>query len=266
LKKEITLHMLLRKLVLASSVLCAISYAQPILTLSPTTFHVQGKIVDSHNSAIVGAEVKFESRKTTEAVSEAVSSDSRGFYHAELPLGLYSMTVAKGSSGYGEHYRRPPFRVSSPKTIVLNVTLYPPLPSCDPGSITVTRPDGTPETETAGAPKDLRDECAGWDRLPVPSNEDVSFELLVRYSSRLRRDGERIYNSGFLSPVVVAFNLFTLTADHVTYDLASRTLLATGNVTTTNGSAGSTHANSMKFRIVNDSVLRLRYGKMQSPK
>jgi hypothetical protein len=48
-----------------------------------------------------------------------------------------------------------------------------------------------------------------------------------------------------------------LTADHVTYDTASRTLLATGNVTTTNGSAGSKRANSMKFRIANDGVLRL---------
>jgi hypothetical protein len=48
-----------------------------------------------------------------------------------------------------------------------------------------------------------------------------------------------------------------LTAGHVTYDLASQTLLATGNVTTTDGSAGPTHANSMKFRIASDSVLRL---------
>jgi hypothetical protein len=242
--------MRLRKLVLASSVLCVITYAQPILTPSQKTFHIRGKIVDSHNSAIAGAEVKFEGPNKT----ESVSSDSRGFYHAKLPVGLYSMTVAKGP----RDYRRPLFRVSSPKTIVLDVPLYPPLRSCDSGIISVTRPDGTPEkTETVVTPDEFRDECGGWDRFPVPSDEGVSFELLVRYSSRARRDGERTYNSGFLSPVFVAFNLFTLTADHVTYDLASRILLATGDVTTTNGSAGSAHANLMKFRIANDSVLRL---------
>jgi hypothetical protein len=251
--------MRLRKLVLLSSVLCITSYAQPILLLSQKTFHVQGKVKDSRDSAIAGAEVKFEGANTT----KAVSSDSRGFYHAELPVGFYSMTVAKGSLDYGTYYRRPIFRVLSPQTIVLDVTLYPPLPICDLGIITITRPDGTTKTETAGAPDDIRDGCGGFDRLPISSEGDMSFELLVRYTSRLRRDGERTYNSGFLSPVFVAFNLFTLTADHVTYDLASRTLLATGNVTTTNGSAGATHANSMKFRIDNASVLRLPNGTMQ---
>jgi hypothetical protein len=156
--------MRLRKLVLASSVLCVTSYAQPIIALSQKRFHVRGKIVDSHDSAIAGAEVKFEGSNTT----EAVSSDSRGFYHAELPVGLYSMTVAKGSSGYGKYYRRPLFRVSSPKTIVLNVTLYPPLPICDPAILIERRPDGTTRSETVVAPDNLRDECGGWDRFPVP--------------------------------------------------------------------------------------------------
>jgi hypothetical protein len=239
----------LRKLILASAVLCVISHAQPILTISQKTFHVRGKILDSY-TAIVGAEVKFEGSSTT----ETVSSDSRGIYRVELPVGTYSMTVTKGSA----YYKRPLFRVSSPKTIILDVTLSRLVRSCDPGGMLVTRPDGTTETKTVGTPDDLRDECGGWDRFPIFSGEGGSFELFIRYDSRLRRDSERIYNSGFRNPVLFAFNLFTLTADHVTYDLASRTLLATGNVITTNGSAGSAHANSMKFRIANDSVLRLR--------
>jgi len=240
----------LHKLVLASSVLCVISYAHPILARSQETFHVRGKIVDSHNSAIVGAELKFEGSKTT----VTVFSDSQGFYHAKLPVGLYSMTVAKGP----RDYRRPLFRVSSPKTIVLDVPLYPPLRNCDSGIISVTQPDGTPEkTETVVTPDEFRDKCGGWDRYPLPSDEGVPFELLVRYSNRLRRDSERIYNGGFQNPVSVAFNLFTLTADHVTYDMASRTLVAIGNVTITKGSAGSTHANSVKFRIDNARAQRL---------
>ena len=246
----------MRILVLASWVLCFISYAQEIPAPVQKTFHVRGKVVDSHNSAIAGAEVKFEGSKTT----ETVSSDSRGFYHAELPVGLYSLIVAKGP----RDYRRPLFLVSSPKTIVLDVPLYPPLRSCDSGIISVTRPDGTPEkTETVVTPDEFRDKCGGWDRFPIFSSEGGSFELLVRYYSRQRHDGERIYNGEFQNPVFVAFDLFTLTADHVTYDPTSRTLLATGNVTTTNGAGASTNANSMKFRIANDSVLRLPSSKME---
>ena len=251
MRQVIFVPMGLVKLVLASSLLYVISYAQPILPLPQKKFHVRGKIGDSYSSAIAGAEVKFEGSKTT----EAVRSDSGGFYRAELPVGTYSMTVTKGSQA---HYKRPLFRVSSPKTIVLDVTLGQSVRSCDPATIIVRRPDGTTEkTETVGTPDDLRDECGGWDRFPIFSGEGGSFELLVRYSGRVRRDGERIYNGGFRNPVLVAFNLFTLTADQVTYDLANRTLLATGNVTTTNGSAGSAHANSMKLRVATDSVLRL---------
>lgn len=87
--------------------------------------------------------------------------------------------------------------------------------------------------------------------------EGVSLELFVRYYSRRRSNGERVYDGEFRNPVLVAFNLFTLTADHVTYDIASRTLLGTGNVTTANGAGPSTHANSMKFRIANDRAFRL---------
>jgi len=221
----------LHRLVLASFVLCVIWHAHPIPARSQETFHVRGKIEDSHDSPIVGAQVKFEGSKTT----RIVSSDSRGFYRAELPVGLYTMTVAKGSSSYGEFYRRPLFRVASPKTVVLNVTRYPPLPSCDPGAIIERRLDGTTRSEIRPAPDTLRDECGGWDRYPFPSDEGVPFELLVRYSNRVRRDSERIYNGGFRNPVFVAFNLFTLTADHVSYDMNSRTLLATGNVTITKG-------------------------------
>jgi hypothetical protein len=252
-RQVIFVPMRLVKLVLASAVLYVICYAQPIPPPSQKTFHVRGKIGDSYSSAIAGADVQFEGSDTT----EIVSSDSRGFYHAELPVGLYSMTVEKGSPGHGKYYRRPLFEVSSSKTIVLDATLYPPLPSCDSGVIFERRPDGTTKNEIRAAPDTLLDECGGWDRYPLPSKEGVPFELLVRYSGRVRRDGERIYNGGFRNPVLVGFNLFTLTADQVTYDLANRTLLATGNVTTTNGSAGSTHANSMKLRIATDSVLRL---------
>jgi hypothetical protein len=238
----------LHKLVPASLVLCIILCAAPIFARSQKTFHVRGRIVDSY-TAIVGAEVKFEGSSPT----ETVSSDSRGIYRVELPIGTYSMTVTKGSA----YYKRPLFRVSSPKTIILDVAMGQSMRSCDPGAVFLRRPDGTTKTEILASPDSLRDACGGWDRFPIFSGEGGSFELFVRYDTRRRNDGERVYDSGFRNPVLVAFNLFTLTADHVTYDMTSRTLAATGNVTTTNGSAGSTRSNSAKFRIDAARVLRL---------
>jgi Carboxypeptidase regulatory-like domain len=245
--------MRLVKLVLAIPALCLVSYAQPIPSLSQKIFRVRGEVGDTYSSAIAGAQVKFEGSNRT----ETVTSDRRGFYRAELPVGLYTMTVEKGSPGSGKYYRRPLFEVLSPKTILLDATLYPSLPSCDPGVVFERRPDGTTKSEIRAAPDTLRDVCGGWDRYPLPSKEGVPFELLVRYSGRVRRGGERIYNGGFRNPVLIAFNLFTLTADQVTYDLDKRIVLAVGNVTTTNGSAGSAHANSMKLKIANHSVQRL---------
>jgi hypothetical protein len=83
--------MRLVKVIAASSVLYVISFVQPIQILAQETFHVRGRIVDSLHSEVAGAEVKFEGSKTT----ETVFSDRQGFYQARLPIGLYSMTVAK---------------------------------------------------------------------------------------------------------------------------------------------------------------------------
>lgn len=245
------------KVALTVLLVCISVSAQSAPTHS-RTFRVHGTIRASTGSIVPRAQVTFKS----EQITKTVSSDSRGRYGVELPAGAYMMTASWAGV---EKYRRPLFRVISPKTIVLNVTLYPPLRSCDSATIIVRRPDGTPEkTETAVTPDEFRDECGGWDRFPISSTEDGSFELLVRYYSRRRRDGERIYDSGFKNPVLVTFNLFTLTADHVTYDITNRTLLAAGDVTTTNGAGVSTHASSIKFRIENDRVLRLPHdGKMQ---
>jgi len=259
MKKKIAPTARLSNLAFASSVFCFLSLVQPIFILCQETFYVRGKIVDSHNSAIAGAEVRFAGSKT----DQTVASDAQGFYRAELRLGLYSMTVTKASPAYEKYYKRPLFRVSSPRTIVLDVTLYPPLPSCDPGSISVTRPDGTTGVETLGSPDDLRDKCGGWDRLPVYSGENRSFDLFIRYFRRRRSEGKRAYDSGSQAPVLVTFDLFTLTADHVTYNMENRTLVATGNVTTADGTGVSTHDKSVKFKIADDSVQRLRYGKVE---
>jgi hypothetical protein len=243
---------------LTAFLVCMSISAQSTPTPS-TTVRVHGTIRASTGSIVPRAEVTFKS----EQVTKTVFSDSRGSYAAQLPVGAYTMTASWAGV---EKYRRPLFRAASPKTIVLDVILYPPLRSCDPGSIIVSRPDGTTENKTVGTADDRRDECGGWDRFPIFSGEDGSFELFVRYFNRRRTDGERHYDGGFRNPVLVTFNLFTLTADHVTYDMGSRTLLASGNVTTTDGAGASTGANSMKFRIAKDSVLRLPYGKMKLPK
>jgi hypothetical protein len=219
---------------------------------------VHGTIRGASGSTLSEAEVTFKGDRIT----KTVFSDSRGKYWVNLPLGAYTMTASRTGA---EKYRRPLFRVISPRTIVFDVTLSPPLPNCEAASIIVRRADGTTDkTETFGTPDDHRDICGGWERFPIFSADGASFDLLIRYDGRTRGDGKRVYISGFQSPVLVAFSLFTLTAESVTYDIANQTLVATGKVTTLDGIGTSTRASSMKLRISNESVLRLPYGDKES--
>src|ERR1035441_1945908 len=68
------------------STLCGQTTAPPTRT---QTFHVHGRIRSSSGYDVDGAKVQFQSQKG----SETVSSDNKGFYAADLPLGDYRMTV-----------------------------------------------------------------------------------------------------------------------------------------------------------------------------
>jgi hypothetical protein len=230
-------------LVLVALLPCVVLFGQsasPITQLQ--TFQVRGTIRAFNDSAVRGAEVTFESRK----ISITVSSDYGGFYKADLPVGLYTMT-AKPVERYLQRYRRPLFRVASPTTLTFNITLDPAGPFCDSKKPALDQP--------APADDGVR-VCGGADSFPVPSHDEVPFDILIQYETRRPTDGGYTYNTGAhlpgsQSPVFVAYNLFTLQADHVLYDVQGQNLETTGNVVATNADGTTKRADSMTFKIEN---------------
>jgi hypothetical protein len=232
------------------------------------TFHIQGMIRTDDGSAVSRAEVRFEGHE----FNKAVFADSRGFYEADLPLGSYAMTAdalkpvdlridpfttTTPQDPYQtglQEYKRPLFRVTSPTRLTLDVTLdREGLLSCDK----VTAPSGATPTSNDGETV-----CGGGNFFPIPSDNNVPFELFIRFRTRRTTDKGFVYNTdrdwrGWTTPVFVAYNLFTLRANSVIYDLRTGTLQATGDVVVVNADGETQRGDSMTFRIENGKATRL---------
>jgi hypothetical protein len=238
---------------LAALLSCATWFGQSADRAARQTFHIQGTIRTYADSIIPGAEVSFEGDK----VSKTVFADDTGVYKADLPVGLYTVTAKprkpdRATSPYSvasqtglQEYQRPLFRVTSPTSFTLNMTLDPADPICDP---IVPRSGSVP----SGNGGEII--CGGGDFFPVPSQDNVPFQLFIRYRTRRNTERGYTYNTGksasaFETQVFVAYNLFTLRADHVVYDVQGKTLQATGNVVAVNADGAAQSADSMTFKI-----------------
>jgi hypothetical protein len=219
------------------------------------TFHVQGVIRTYYDSVVPNTKVTFDGHESI----KTVFANNRGFYETDLAVGLYTMTaeylgldqrfVPSGKAQDGlrklQPYQRPLFRVASPTSLTLNVTLDPPDPTCEPG-YGVGPSASSPEGALV---------CGGQDRFAIPSDDKVPFELLIRY--RARRPAEKGYlydgsrGGSWNTPVFVAYDLFTLQADHVTYDSQSHVLQANGRCTVEDPDGRIKRADSMAFKIDN---------------
>jgi hypothetical protein len=256
--------------VLVALLPCATLFGQstpPMARLG--TFHIQGLIRTYYDSAVPNGKVTFEGDKFT----KTVFADNTGFYEADLALGSYTMTaeneymspdplfVPFGTAAQDPRlrnlqlYERPLFRIASPTSVTLNVTLDPPNPNCEPGY-------GVGPSASAPAPDRGEIVCGGRDRFPIPSNDDIPFELFIRFRTRRNSDTGFVYNTGrdlpgWTTPVFVAYNLFTLQADHVAYNLETRTLQATGNVVVVSAGGETQKAGSLTFKIENGQAARL---------
>jgi hypothetical protein len=212
-------------------------------------------------SIVPRAEVSFDDHE----FNKTVFADSRGFYEADLPVGLYTMTAdalrladlriglltatpTAPQDPYQtglQEYQRPLFRVTSPTSLTLDVTLDPEGPTCERVSALSRAPSTPDDGETV---------CGGENFFPVPSNDNVPFELFIRFRTRRTTDKGFAYNigrdwPGWTTPVFVAYNLFTLRADHVIYNMQTRILHATGNVVNVNAGGETQRADSITFKI-----------------
>ena len=248
-KKGVSLRFVTRLIVLVALLPCATLLAQSVAPTAPIqTFQIHGTIRAFNDAAVRGAEVIFESQK----IRTTVSSDKSGHYEANLPVGLYSMT-AKPVERYLQRYRRPLFRVASPTSLTFNITLDTAGPFCDIKKQVLDQPPPADDGVRI---------CGGADSFPVPSQDEVPFDLFIQYETRRPTDRGYTYNTGAhlpgsQSPVFVAYNLFTLQADHVLYDVQGRTLEATGNVVAINADGTTKRADSMTFKIENGEATQL---------
>jgi hypothetical protein len=134
-----------------------------------TTFHISGAITGFGN--VHAFAVAFEG-----ASSKTVITNETGVYEADLPLGLWTMTVGNyGPDGKINtiYYRRPPFRVAAPTSLVFDISL-PRAVGC--GGMMLIGPNGGPPTQEQR--DGLKAWCAGEEFFPVPS-ASVPFEIHI---------------------------------------------------------------------------------------
>jgi len=207
------------------------------------TFRVQGTITDSNDAVIPRVEVAFRSK----SFDKTVYTDRLGAYVAELPVGDYTMVAEMRQF---RPYRRPFFRVTSGRHLHFDIRLDI-QPTCD---MVVVSSD--PEQREA----DWRRLCFHEEFFAVPTKEEIPFELYVQYGKRSVEGDLYAYTGDQIlhyDQVFIAYNMFSLLADRIIYDVKTRTVQATGNVVVTDESGGLRRTNSASFRMEDgNAVLR----------
>jgi len=249
------------RLVRVFSALTAMALAQaPPSMRQPSMFHIEGTIHGPRRSVAPHVNVKFLS----EEVSKVVTTDDGGRYSADLPTGLYSMTAvvpqaASARSAPFSPYFRPAFLVNSMTTVSVDGTLYFARPTCD---VVVTGKSGESPTkeQMEEATKNL---CGGEDLFPAPSADGVPFQIYFRYPKRRQSDqgfvyvSDKIYQTEAPVPVFVAYNIFSLEANEVSFGVRERRLTATGNVVIADGSGKTQHFDSITLMMENGRAVPL---------
>lgn len=212
----------------------------------PQAFHICGTIRTATGAVVPGTLVTFHGQGTT----KTITANDEGFYDAELPVGLYTMTAQSPSQRQLQKYMRPLFRATLSTRFTLDVILDLAEPNCDP----VMSLSGRSIT-----PDQYRSACGGWDFFPLPARENIPFQLFIRYGSRRSDAGSYDFSGrklpdGKKTPVFVAYNLFTLRSDHLVYDEQHRSLRANGNVAIANADGAIQRVDSMTFKIENGEV------------
>ena len=219
--------------------LCCLPGFGQVAPTRTETFHVEGTIKDRLGAVIPGATITFQSEK----LSRTVTTNNIGFYEAVLPLGEYTMTAQ--SQGF-RPYRRPLFRVASPLSVRFEIIL--PIEKNINRVVVGTDPGPPP--------------YCGEESFSVPSKEGVPFQLYIRYGGLRSTTGETLEYRGdktaYDDPVFVAYNLFSLQAERVIYDVKNRTMEATGNVVLADESGKTRHVDEINLRFDNGQAAAVR--------
>jgi hypothetical protein len=189
-----------------------------------------------------------------ERITRTVTVDDKGFYQTDLPIGFYKMIVrgpTVGPQALKQYVRQ--FRVKSPTSVVLNGTLYKARLTCD------VLVGGDTEEQKMEEWKNI---CGAEDSFPIPSKDGSPFQIYIQYPHRQISDRGYTYISDKIAepdvPVFVTYNLFSLEANTVFYDVKNRTIAASGNVVVADGSGKTRHAESLGFRVQDGQAIPLQ--------
>jgi hypothetical protein len=253
---------------LVASLFCATLLGQSATpTIQPQTSHIHGTVRSTiDDSAVAGVKVTFETQKGT----KIVSTNRRGIYETDLPVGLYTMTVQPLDPALLT-YKRPLFRVVSSTNLVFDISFD----RYDKITCEIWNP---PPGNQISDQDRMKNACGGVDVFPLPSEDGAAFQLLIRFGTRNPTDSGYVYSAPWDfsaipepsyvyrsgrnpptlgAPVFVAYNLFTLRAEHVVYDEKNRTLQANGKVVVINEHGETQRADSMTFRVENGEATAL---------
>ncbi|HYM74727.1 MAG TPA: carboxypeptidase-like regulatory domain-containing protein [Candidatus Dormibacteraeota bacterium] len=202
---------------------------------------VHGTIKDPTGAPFSGIKVKFLGE-----IKKIATTNGAGEYEAELPPGLYMMDVSV--SGF-RRYHRPWFSVTPQANLMFDITMQ--LTSTCDVEIVSSSGDPAPTEEQKSA---VEEACLREELLPVPQKKGVAFPLFVQYGKRTLLGDVYKYFEGQpnTDPVFVAYNLFALEADHVTYDARTQVLDAHDHVVVVDESNNESKLRTgdwMKFKL-----------------
>ncbi len=238
---------------------CASLLGQSTAPATPLqTSHIHGTVRSAYeDSPLPGTKVTFKGK----GISTTVYTDGAGVYQGDLPAGAYTMTAEPPDHRFPT-YERPLFRVASSAGVTIDVSI--------PSEVMVGCDIGVRPGRKEPDPDDYVNACGGSVSFPVHSEDGVPFEVLIQFGRREPSEHGYIYSAawklsveppyinrsdsnspGLGTQVFAAYNLFTLRADHVIYDVQTRTLQATGKVVATNADGETQRADSMTFKIEN---------------
>lgn len=226
-------------LYLSALVSCTALFAQSATNMPLATLvHISGTVKQCGKPVSGAWWVRFNG--SPPVASKTVKADNRGAYEADLPLGLWTMTLRAGPDDTTEFARSRHFQASTPGNLVFNFYLRPPI-ACSVR--------GTPEQRAAL--------CWGEEFHEVPSSvQDATFEVDLFDLSNQFGIPCGIVEGKSHHREFATYNLLTVEADHLSYHSSEKILQACGDVLMQDES-GEHKADSVRLRLQDGQVFVL---------
>jgi hypothetical protein len=201
---------------------------------------VQGTVRTNTGQSLGGAQINFIEGKN----ATTVYSDANGRYMTNLRPGAYTMNVLYGVGPSGLWSERPLFQTRPNRHLFFDVYFEMTQSSCDMGTSA-----GHELTKA-----DYDDACGGTDSFEIKSDTGSAFTAEIHFRSRRREANSIVYSSGYggfppFPPVNVAYNLFSVRANEIVYDVQTSILTASHAVEFGEATARLQEADTVRVKL-----------------